>query len=75
MAYSFDLLTEQKGAAFIQSTIEKHQDKLLDGWPCWSTGNHDVARVMTRWADKGDSCKQAGSVPTTQSIANEALLI
>ncbi|BCE01036.1 alpha-glucosidase [Marinicellulosiphila megalodicopiae] len=58
MAYSFDLLTEEKGAPFLKGTILRHQEKLLDGWPCWSTGNHDVQRVMTRWADKGTVEKQ-----------------
>jgi len=59
MAYSFDLLTEEKGAQFLKGTILKHQEKLLDGWPCWSTGNHDVPRVITRWADKGTPEKEA----------------
>lgn len=49
MAYSFDLLTEQHGAAFFRKTVETIEAKLTDGWPCWAIGNHDVARVASRW--------------------------
>ncbi|ENO13686.2 alpha-glucosidase [Marinobacter nanhaiticus D15-8W] len=49
MAYSFDLLTEQNSASFIKHTVETIEDKLEDGWPCWAIGNHDVARVASRW--------------------------
>lgn len=53
MAYSFDLLTEQCSPAFIRRTLESVEAELGDGWPCWSTGNHDVVRVMSRWALNG----------------------
>lgn len=49
MAYSFDLLTEQHGADFFRKTVDGIEKKLTDGWPCWAIGNHDVARVATRW--------------------------
>ncbi|WP_336366795.1 alpha-glucosidase [Marinobacter sp. C2H3] len=49
MAYSFDLLTEQHGAAFFRKTVSTIEKKMTDGWPCWAIGNHDVARVATRW--------------------------
>lgn len=49
MAYSFDLLTEQHSAGFIRHTVQTIEDKLQDGWPCWAVGNHDVARVASRW--------------------------
>ncbi len=49
MAYSFDLLTEQHSAGFIRHTVETIENKLKDGWPCWAVGNHDVARVASRW--------------------------
>lgn len=52
MAYSFDLLTEQNDAAFIKHTVETIENKLEDGWPCWAIGNHDVARVASRWKAK-----------------------
>ena len=49
MAYSFDLLTEQCSPAYIRRTVEGIERELADGWSCWSMGNHDVVRVMTRW--------------------------
>ncbi|GGO87376.1 alpha-glucosidase [Marinobacterium nitratireducens] len=59
MAYSFDLLTEQHSAAFIRHTVETIEQALDDGWPCWSIGNHDVERVMSRWGDNGAPAAQA----------------
>ncbi|OMH29108.1 alpha-glucosidase family protein [Motiliproteus sp. MSK22-1] len=59
MAYSFDLLTEQKDATFIRHTIESIESQLRDGWPCWSIGNHDVQRVASRWAQGSPSDKQS----------------
>ncbi len=50
MAYSFDLLTEQCSRDFIARTVQAIEDKLGDGWPCLAIGNHDVARVATRWS-------------------------
>ncbi|MCQ4289032.1 alpha-glucosidase family protein [Pseudomonas stutzeri] len=50
MAYSFDLLTEQCSPGFLRHTIDSVERELVDGWPCWSIGNHDVVRVMSRWA-------------------------
>ncbi|WP_111979641.1 alpha-amylase family glycosyl hydrolase [Algibacillus agarilyticus] len=49
MAYSFELLNDKYSAAHIRQTIERLEDKLEDGWPCWALGNHDVERVVTRW--------------------------
>jgi len=59
MAYSFDLLTEQCSAEFIRHTVESMEDALADGWPCWSVGNHDVARVRSRWGNEASSPDQA----------------
>lgn len=59
MAYSFDLLTEETGAAHIKKTIEGIEAELTDGWPCWSIGNHDVARVMSRWGGESNNQQQA----------------
>jgi len=49
MAYSFDLLTDGFSTRQVQSTVEALEGQLAEGWPCWSTGNHDVPRVMSRW--------------------------
>ena len=49
MAYSFELLTPRTGAAYIRKTIEDLEESIGEGWVCWSIGNHDVMRVVTRW--------------------------
>ncbi|MBY4677232.1 alpha-glucosidase [Marinobacterium arenosum] len=59
MAYSFDLLTEQGSPQFIRHTLETIERGIGDGWPCWSVGNHDVQRVMSRWGDAGAPQAQA----------------
>jgi len=50
MAYSFDFLTDRCDGEFIRSKVEAIEAIMKDGWPCWAMGNHDVNRVMTRWA-------------------------
>ncbi|MFC4259993.1 alpha-glucosidase [Marinobacter lacisalsi] len=53
MAYSFDLLTSQSGADFIRNTVKTVEAEMIDGWPCWAIGNHDVTRVASRWQAQG----------------------
>ncbi len=48
MAYSFDLLRERCDAAFFKETLRAYYEA-GEGWPCWAIGNHDAARVATRW--------------------------
>ncbi|WP_148716885.1 alpha-glucosidase [Chitinolyticbacter meiyuanensis] len=52
-AYSFNLLTEEFSAAHIRRQVEEMDAALarhdVPGWACWSIGNHDVARVASRW--------------------------
>lgn len=52
MSYSFELLVEHFSTDYIRSTVETLEEGLSEGWPCWSIGNHDVARVMSRWGGK-----------------------
>jgi len=47
--YSFELLVEKFSTQYIRETVETLESRLGGGWPCWSIGNHDVRRVMTRW--------------------------
>ena len=49
MAYTFSLLTSTFSAQHIRTTIENLEAGIGDGWPCWSIGNHDVMRVLSRW--------------------------
>lgn len=55
MAYSFDLLTEEFTARHLKTVVQAFEEKVVDGWPCWSISNHDVKRVATRWG------KQSGA--------------
>ncbi|GAA5083044.1 alpha-glucosidase family protein [Lysobacter panacisoli] len=49
MGYSFELLTDDRSAAYIRTTVENLEAKMGDGWPCWAISNHDVQRAVTRW--------------------------
>lgn len=55
MAYSFELLVDTFSANYIRRTTETLEAGIGDGWPCWAIGNHDVARVMTRWGGEQPS--------------------
>ena len=50
MAYSFNLLTPTFTAAYIRAQVEEFEARVKGGWASWSVGNHDVARVASRWA-------------------------
>ncbi|MDO3383066.1 alpha-glucosidase [Gilvimarinus algae] len=49
MAYSFELLTEDFSADYVKRTVQTLENGIGEGWPCWAVGNHDVARVLSRW--------------------------
>jgi alpha-glucosidase len=49
MAYTFSLLTEKCSVGHIRHVIADIEGQIGDGWPCWSMGNHDTPRVMSRW--------------------------
>jgi alpha-glucosidase len=53
MAYSFDLLSCPPDAAGIRGVVDELERKIGDGWVCWSFGNHDVLRAVTRFAQDG----------------------
>ncbi|MBQ0932141.1 alpha-amylase family glycosyl hydrolase [Ideonella alba] len=48
MAYTFNLLRDELDAAHVRNVVEQLQAGIGDGWPCWSIGNHDAPRVMSR---------------------------
>ena len=50
LAYSFELLVDTFCTAHIRNVIEKSEAKLDPGRACWAIGNHDVARVVSRWS-------------------------
>jgi alpha-glucosidase len=47
MAYSFELLSEDFSPEQVRRVVESLPG---DCWPCWAIGNHDVARVASRWS-------------------------
>jgi alpha-glucosidase len=49
MAYNFELLVDTFATSHIRNVIEMLESGAPDCWPCWAIGNHDVARVATRW--------------------------
>lgn len=48
-AYSFELLATDCDAPFIRRVVGDSKRLINEGWACWSIGNHDVPRVITRW--------------------------
>jgi alpha-glucosidase len=50
MAYSFDLLRDQRDAPFLNATFRSFYGP-GKGWPCWAIGNHDSVRVASRWGE------------------------
>ncbi|AZT85387.1 alpha-glucosidase [Marinobacter sp. NP-4(2019)] len=57
MAYSFDLLSDRHGPGYVREVVRSYQQGLGDGWPCWALSNHDVVRVVSRWADGGEDLR------------------
>jgi len=49
MGYSFDFMTSDYSAAHIRTVVERMQQEIGSGWPCWAFSNHDVERVVSRW--------------------------
>ncbi|MES2260269.1 MAG: alpha-amylase family glycosyl hydrolase [Pseudomonadota bacterium] len=66
MAYSFNLLTSEFSAAHIRTQVEQFEARVADGWASWSVGNHDSARVMTRWGGEQPSPELAKVVLAMQ---------
>lgn len=58
MSYSFELLGSDSSPAYIQKTVEALEAKMTNGWPCWAFGNHDVARVISRWGNGNNPAAQ-----------------
>ncbi len=58
MAYSFELLVDEFSTDYIRETVETLEHRLDGGWPCWAIGNHDVQRVITRWANASNQNNQ-----------------
>jgi alpha-glucosidase len=55
MAYNFELLADDFSIEHIRNAVESLENNAVKCWPCRSIGNHDVARVTTRWGGSGNS--------------------
>lgn len=62
MAYSFNLLTPEFSAAHIRKQVEELEAQIGSGWACWTTGNHDSIRVLTRWGRNTDHPRFAHTI-------------
>lgn len=49
MAYCFDFLGEARSAQFLHGVLQRFNQVVGDGWPCWALSNHDCVRSATRW--------------------------
>ncbi len=49
MAYCFDFLGEARSAQFLHGVLQRFNQVVGDGWPCWAMSNHDCVRSATRW--------------------------
>ena len=67
MAYNFELLSDDFSLKHIREAVESLENNAVKCWPCRSIGNHDVARVTTRWAG-------AGSPDARSKLLNALLL-
>ena len=48
-AYNFALLSGPPSTRHVRETVVEVQSLADGGWPCWSFGNHDTARSLSRW--------------------------
>ena len=53
LGYSFALLADDFSTLGIRAAVEELEAKGGGGGGCWSIGNHDVARVLSRWGGAG----------------------
>jgi alpha-glucosidase len=62
-AYSFELLNTPLAPAALRALMEELEAGIEDGWPCWSFGNHDVERAVSRYGDGPPSPALARLLP------------
>jgi alpha-glucosidase len=61
MTYSFSMLSPDASVAHLRKQVEQFEAAAAEpgqgGWACWTIGNHDADRVLTRW--KGTESPQS----------------
>lgn len=59
-AYCFELLVDRFSTGHVRDVFENLSKTASNYWPCWAIGNHDVARVVSRWPQSGiDNVRRA----------------
>lgn len=60
MVYNFEMLVDRFSTQHIRDVIQTLESRGGETWPCWAVGNHDVARVASRWPlPGGDAAARA----------------
>lgn len=52
-AYCFELLVDRFSTSHVRQVFDTLAERAPGYWPCWAVGNHDVARVVSRWSEPG----------------------
>jgi alpha-glucosidase len=59
-AYSFEFLGMQTPSADnLKNVLGRWSNHVNEGWPSWAFSNHDVSRILTRWAGEHATDQQA----------------
>jgi alpha-glucosidase len=70
-AYSFALLGDRHGPAYVASCLEPWSDDSTGGthaWPSWAFSNHDTPRVASRWGAGGGGSFAFGGADTLAGV-------
>ena len=55
VAYTFELLRSHADPASVRDVVDAVEDHIGDGWACYSMGNHDVVRAVSRFGPKDEA--------------------
>jgi alpha-glucosidase len=69
MAYVFRLLDHECSANHFADVLAEYVHEASQAAVCWSIGNHDVERVVTRWKALGGTPRQRGELAATFLMA------
>jgi alpha-glucosidase len=69
MTYSFSMLSPDRRVAHLRRQVEQFEAAAAGtgSWACWTIGNHDAVRVMTRWGGEHEA-DPAGFLRVTMAM-------
>jgi alpha-glucosidase len=74
LAFNFTFIHAPFEARALADVVAESERVIPDvGWPVWTVSNHDVSRVMTRWA-KGDERKLRGALMSLLTLRGTPVL-